>query len=44
MTPLDQRGTGNDNIYYSGTPGTLYNEATGLGVPNLAVLAADFAR
>ncbi len=44
LTPLDQRGTGNDNIYYSGTPGTLYNEATGLGVPNLAVLAADFAR
>jgi subtilase family serine protease len=42
FTPLDQRGTGNDNIYYTGTPGTVYNEATGLGVPNLAELAADF--
>jgi len=44
FAPLDQRGTGNDNIYYTGTPGTLYNEATGLGVPNLAELASDFAR
>jgi kumamolisin len=43
MTPLDQRGTGNDNIYYTGTPGTVYNEATGLGVPNLAELETDFA-
>jgi kumamolisin len=44
FTPLNQRGTDNDNLYYTGTPGTIYNEATGLGVPNLAELAADFAR
>jgi kumamolisin len=43
FTPLDQSGTGNDNIYYSGTPGTLYNPATGLGVPNLAELAKDWS-
>jgi kumamolisin len=42
FTPLDQSGTSNDNVFYSGTPGTLYNPATGLGVPNLGVLAADF--
>ena len=42
FTPLDQTGTGNDNLFYSGTPGTLYNPATGLGVPNLSQLASDF--
>jgi kumamolisin len=42
FTPLDQSGTSNDNIFYSGTPGTLYNPATGLGVPNLSALATDF--
>lgn len=44
VTPLNQVGTGNDNIFYTGNPGQLYNEATGLGVPNLAKLAADLAR
>jgi hypothetical protein len=35
-------GTGNDNIFYTGNPGQLYNEAT--GVPDLARFAADLAR
>jgi len=42
LTPLDQRGTSNDNLYYSGTPGTLYNPGSGLGYPDLSQLAADF--
>ena len=44
VTPLNQVGTGNDNTFYTGNPGQLYNEATGLGVPNLAKFAADLAR
>jgi kumamolisin len=44
LTPLDQRGTSNDNIYYSGTPGTVYNPGAGLGYPNLSALAQDFGR
>lgn len=43
LTPLNQTGTGNDNIYYTGTPGTLYNQATGLGTPDIAALAQSFA-
>jgi subtilase family serine protease len=43
FTPLNASGTSNDNLYYTGTPGTIYNEATGLGTPNLAKLASDFA-
>jgi subtilase family serine protease len=42
FTPLSSAGTNNDNIFYTGTPGTIYNEATGLGVPNLGALARDF--
>jgi subtilase family serine protease len=41
VTPLNQVGTGNDNIFYTGNPGELFNEATGLGVPNLAAFARD---
>lgn len=44
FTPLDSSGTTNDNWFYTGTPGALYNPATGLGVPNLTQLAADFAQ
>jgi kumamolisin len=44
FTPLQQVGTSNDNIYFTGNPGSVYNEATGLGIPNLASLARDFAR
>jgi subtilase family serine protease len=39
VTPLNRRGTSNDNIYYSGTPGTVYNAGAGLGYPNLSQLA-----
>ncbi|MFZ0043974.1 MAG: S53 family peptidase [Solirubrobacteraceae bacterium] len=42
VTPLNTRGTSNDNIYYTGTPGTLFNEGAGLGIPNLTKLADDF--
>lgn len=43
FNPLNTSGTSNDNLYYTGTPGTVYNPATGLGTPNVAALAADFA-
>ena len=42
FTPLQQSGTNSDNIYYTGTPGLLYNEGSGLGYPNLSKLAGDF--
>jgi kumamolisin len=44
FTPLNQTGTSNDNLFFTGSPGTVYNPATGLGVPNFAELARDFAR
>jgi kumamolisin len=43
FTPLNTAGTGNDNLYYTGTPGGLYSPATGLGYPNIAELANRFA-
>jgi kumamolisin len=43
VTPLDTAGTSNDNLFYTGQPGTLYNAATGLGVPNLSKFATDLA-
>lgn len=43
FTPLDTVGTSNDNLYYSGTPGHVFNPGSGLGVPDLARLASDFA-
>jgi len=43
VTPLNQVGTGNDNIFYTGNPGEQYNPATGLGVPDLAKFATDLA-
>jgi len=43
FTPLQQVGTNNDNIYYTGNPGALFNESTGLGTPNISALARDFA-
>jgi kumamolisin len=42
--PLQQSGTGNDNLYFSGNPGAVYNASTGLGTPNLSALAVDFGR
>jgi kumamolisin len=42
FSPLSPAGASNDNMYYTGTPGTKYNPATGLGTPNLNQLALDF--
>ena len=42
FTPLEQSGTSNDNIFYTGTPGTVYNPATGLGVSELRVAGSRF--
>ncbi len=36
------KGTGNDDLYYTGTPGQAFNPGSGLGYPDLAKLAADF--
>ena len=44
FTPMGTSGTSNDNLYYTGTPGQLFNAGTGLGYPNLTELAYDFAR
>jgi len=44
FTPLDDSGTSNDNLFYTGTPGAIYNPGSGLGTPNLAKLAYDFAK
>jgi subtilase family serine protease len=44
VTPLNQASSNNDNIFYTGNPGEQYNEATGLGTPNLAKFAGDLAR
>jgi kumamolisin len=43
FTPLSSASQNNDNLYYTGTPGTVYNEASGVGYPNLARLESDFA-
>ena len=43
VTPLTAAGRSNDNLYYAGTPGQIYNPASGLGVPDMARLAAAFA-
>lgn len=42
FNPLNTAGDNNDNGYYTGTPGTVYNQATGLGTPDVAALAASF--
>jgi subtilase family serine protease len=42
FTPLNKQGADNDNLFYTGTPGTLYNQATGLGIPDVAKLAEQF--
>lgn len=34
LNTLDTSGTSNDNLYYTGTAGTRYNPATGLGTPD----------
>jgi len=42
FTPLDAQTANNDNLYYTGTTGAIYNPGSGLGVPNLDKLALDF--
>nr|WP_239541349.1 protease pro-enzyme activation domain-containing protein [Pullulanibacillus pueri] len=42
--PLNATGSANDNLFYTGTKGTIYNQATGLGIPDVAALAKKFAR
>ena len=42
FSPLSAQGTGNDNLYYTGTPGQVFNPGSGLGYPDLAKLASDF--
>ncbi|MGZ4313231.1 MAG: hypothetical protein ACXVR1_14110, partial [Solirubrobacteraceae bacterium] len=41
--PLNTPGTSNDNLFFSGTPGTLYNPGAGLGIPDFTQLGAAFA-
>jgi len=40
--PLDAQGTSSDNIYYTGTPNTIWNPGSGLGLPDIAALSRDF--
>ena len=42
FTPLQQVGSSNDNVFYTGTPGAVFNPATGLGIPNFAALIRAF--
>jgi kumamolisin len=42
FSPMSTDSTSNDNLYYTGVPGTHYNEGSGLGYPNLTELAGDF--
>jgi kumamolisin len=44
FTPLDSASANNDNLYYTGSQGAIYNPGSGLGVPNLDKLALDFRR
>ena len=41
---LSTPSAGNTNLFYTGTPGHVFNPASGLGTPDLAELARDFAR
>jgi kumamolisin len=41
--PLDTAGTNNDNLFYTGTPGTVFNPSSGLGVPDFTQLGNAFA-
>lgn len=44
LHPLNDQGADNDNVFFTGQPGTVYNQATGLGTPDVAALAAAFKR
>ncbi|HTU94390.1 MAG TPA: S53 family peptidase [Solirubrobacteraceae bacterium] len=41
--PLNTTGTNNDNLFYTGTPGTVFNPSSGLGTPDFAALGNAFA-
>ena len=40
--PLNTPGISNDNLFFSGTPGTVYNPGAGLGVPDFTQLGTAF--
>ena len=42
FTSLSTASTSNDNLYYTGVGGQIYNQGAGLGIPNLTELAGDF--
>lgn len=44
LNPLSTSGTSNDNLFYTGTEGTRYNPATGLGTPDFGALLAQLQR
>lgn len=41
LNSLNTSGTSNDNLYYTGTAGTRYNPATGLGTPDFGGIIAQ---
>jgi kumamolisin len=43
FTPLDATGSGNTNLYYTGTAHAIYNPGTGLGTPDLDAIEQAFA-
>lgn len=42
FNPLNASGSANDNVFFTGQPGTVYNQATGLGTPDVTALASEF--
>ncbi|HTX28759.1 MAG TPA: S53 family peptidase [Streptosporangiaceae bacterium] len=42
FSPMSTDSTSNDNLYYTGEPGSDYNPGAGLGYPNLTELASFF--
>lgn len=44
LHPLNDTGVNNDNLFYTGTAGTVYNQATGLGTPDVTKLAESFGK
>jgi kumamolisin len=43
VTPLNQPGISNDNLFFTGNSGQQYNPASGLGVPDISKFAKDLA-
>lgn len=41
LNPLSTSGTSNDNLYYTGSRGSRYNPATGLGTPDFGALISQ---